>query len=199
MNRVRLEGEVVRDAALAAGGLLDLAMGGPGVVPAAAGGWTEDERRKPEEHQGRPPSSVLRPPSSRVSRRTIYLFVRRNVRATLLEAFDAPDTNLSCPRREVTNTAPQALVMLNSPEMNAAARALAERVAREAGPAADRQVERAYRLTLVRWPAPRERRLAAAFLQRQTALLKDHARGDRDALADFCLALLNTNEFVYVD
>ena len=47
------------------------------------------------------------------NRRSVYIFVRRNSRYPMLEAFDMPDTHESCPRRDVTTTAPQALTMLN--------------------------------------------------------------------------------------
>ncbi len=48
------------------------------------------------------------------NRRSIYLFVRRNLRYPLFEAFDRPDPNLSCPQRNTTTIAPQALHLLNS-------------------------------------------------------------------------------------
>ena len=47
------------------------------------------------------------------NRRSVYIFVRRNTRYPMLEAFDMPDTHESCSRRNVTTTAPQALTMLN--------------------------------------------------------------------------------------
>ncbi len=48
------------------------------------------------------------------NRRSLYVFVRRNLRYPFFEAFDRPDTNASCPRRPVTTIAPQALSLLNS-------------------------------------------------------------------------------------
>ena len=42
-------------------------------------------------------------------RRSVYIFVRRNARYPMLEVFDMPDTHESCARRNITNTAPQAL------------------------------------------------------------------------------------------
>src|SRR5207253_2773741 len=160
MNRRRLEGEAVRDAALAASGLLNLKMGGPGVyppVPTEVGAsekvWpvTKDEA---EQH-----------------RRSLYIFVRRNVRFPLLETFDSPDTNLSCPRREVSTTAPQALALMNGPDMQAAARAFAGRVARDAGLGTAARINCAYRLALGRFPSPRELELATTFLvEREKAM-----------------------------
>ena len=47
------------------------------------------------------------------NRRSVYIFVKRNARYPMMEAFDMPDTHESCSRREVTTTAPQALTMMN--------------------------------------------------------------------------------------
>jgi hypothetical protein len=118
-------------------------------------------------------------------RRSVYLFARRNLRFPFLEAFDLPDSNLSCPRRERSTTAPQALALLNSTEVVAAADALAKRVTSAATSDSDR-IGLACRLALGRPPSPEEMRLGEQFL--------------RDSpLREFCRALLNLNEFVYVD
>jgi hypothetical protein len=149
-------------------------------------------------------------------RRSIYLFVRRNLRYPLFEAFDRPDTNASCARRNRSTIAPQALILLNSEFSLAAARDLAGRLFAEAQDAADARVTLAYRLTLGREPLPEERSLAATFLQTQTAKLRAAGRPANElalpnppavdvaphvaaAWTDFCLALYNSNEFVYVD
>ena len=121
-------------------------------------------------------------------RRSLYVFTRRNLRYPFFEAFDRPDTNASCPRRAVTTIAPQALSLLNGRLAVDSSRLLADRVAREAGPDLSDRVDRAYRLILGRGPDPVEARLGSEFL-----------RGESDGLAAFCLALLNLNEFVYVD
>src|SRR5947209_13387516 len=47
------------------------------------------------------------------NRRSIYVFVKRNMRYPLFDAFDWPDLHNSCGRRVVTTTAPQALLLLN--------------------------------------------------------------------------------------
>src|SRR3954454_744051 len=113
-------------------------MGGPGVgAPATKSVKTSPE---PVTH----------------SRRSVYLFARRNLRDPFLEAFDLPDSNLSCPRRERSTTAPQALALLNAADVAEAATALVERLGRETHSAAE-AVERAYRLVLGRAPTPAER------------------------------------------
>jgi hypothetical protein len=148
-------------------------------------------------------------------RRSVYLLAKRNVHLPMLEAFDQPDTLNSCPVRPVSTFAPQALILLNGPFMQEQSRALAGRLLRECGADAGRQVERAYRLALGRRPTDRERRLVRGFLKSQTELVRDRLRARERvglpdempegtdpahaaALADFCLALLNSNEFVYL-
>jgi hypothetical protein len=174
MNRVRLEGEAVRDSLLAISGRLHPKMYGPGVVlPEVArgvgGGRAAPITADAKEH----------------TRRSIYLFQRRNLRHPFLAVFDLPDSNLSCPKRERSTTAPQALSLLNAPEVLSASSALAERLTREAASAED-QIELAYRLTLGRKPS-------SAQAERAKAFLKD------SPLSELCRALFNLNEFVYLD
>src|SRR5258708_12175969 len=73
------------------------------------------------------------------NRRSIYLFHKRNLRLPFLEVFDSPDMQLSCPRREESTHAPQALELLNGEFSNAMARSLADRAASEAVAGADRR------------------------------------------------------------
>jgi hypothetical protein len=120
-------------------------------------------------------------------RRSIYVFVRRNLRYPFFEVFDRPDTNASCPQRPVTTIAPQALSLLNSQLALLAAGALSARVVREAGKGADRQMERLWQLAIGRAPDAVERTMIGEFL----------ARGG--SLEHLALAILNTNAFVYVD
>jgi hypothetical protein len=179
-NRRRLDGEAIRDALLAASGRLNPSLGGPGVFPPL-----------PPELTKLSSKGAIWPVSPRMAdrdRRSLYVFVRRNLRYPFFEAFDRPDTNASCPKRPVTTIAPQALSLLNSPLSSEAAEALAARVEREAAHDLDAKVERAYLLTLGRRPDDQEKALARGFLS---------ARGS--SFADFCLALINLNEFVYVD
>jgi hypothetical protein len=174
MNRLRLEGEAVRDSLLAVSGRLNPTAGGPGVVVAAPA----------EAGKGAKGTTVSPDPREQV-RRSVYLFARRNLRNPFLETFDLPDSNLSCPRREQSTTAPQALALLNATEVTEVAKALAARLTRETH-SEDEAIERLYRLALGRWPTPVEWARARAFL--------------RDSpMGELCRALLNVNEFVYLD
>jgi hypothetical protein len=149
------------------------------------------------------------------TRRSIYLFVRRNLRYPLFDVFDQPDTNASCARRNRSTIAPQALVLLNSELPLSAARRLCARLLENTSVAGE-QVELAYRLTLGRPPTEAERNLAVQFLDVTSERLREAGRepgslpapDDLDppferhhaaALSEFCLALLNVNEFIYID
>jgi hypothetical protein len=182
MRSRRLEGEAIRDAMLSATERLSDNAGGPGVrppLPAEVVGtllknqWPVTEN--PVDHR----------------RRSVYLFVRRNLRYPMFEAFDRPDTNQSCPRRNETTIAPQALHLLNSEFSLECAEELAALLRRECGDDAGRQIERCWLRTLGRPPTADELDRAREFL----------SRGDdaHQALVDMCLGMFNLNEFVYVD
>jgi len=180
-SRQRLDGEAIRDALLAVSGRLNPTLGGPCIFPELPA-----ELTKLSSHGAIWPVSRNREDRDR---RSLYVFVRRNLRYPFFEAFDRPDTNASCPVRSVTTIAPQALSLMNSKLALDAAHALATRVAQDAGPDLDARIGRAYRLTLGRDPRVEERRLARTFLGAESGATLD----------DFCLTLLNVNEFVYVE
>jgi hypothetical protein len=105
----------------------------------------------------------------------------------LFEAFDRPDTNVSCPRRAVTTIAPQALTFLNSRLSNDSARDFATRVAEEAGPDRDSRVAFAYRIAFASEPVADERQVARTYFDRGGTIRHS------------CSALLNANEFLYFE
>ena len=186
MNRQRLEGEAIRDSMLASAYRLSPRRGGEGVRPPlpaelVANLLKNQWQVSPDEEDHR--------------RRSIYLFVRRNLRYPLFEVFDRPDTNASCPQRDRSTTAPQALWQFNSEFSLSAARDLARFVADNAGEEPREQVRLAYRRTLGRLPESEE---LEASLELLTATA-DPDNSDQQALANLCLALFNLNEFIYVD
>ncbi|MEQ8788098.1 MAG: DUF1549 and DUF1553 domain-containing protein [Pirellulaceae bacterium] len=205
--RRRLSGEEIRDAMLSAAGVLDTQTGGPGVMPPLPpelketllnGQWREDADR------------------SQHDRRSVYVFARRNLRYPLFDVFDRPDGNASCPVRSRSTTATQSLTMINSELTLHSARRLAGYVLAHAEPNTDARLQLAYRRALGREPTADELHLAREFLTLQTAAITTESRSESQlasplpfpadvapaeaaALVDFCLALLNTSEFVYVD
>jgi hypothetical protein len=104
----------------------------------------------------------------------------------MLDVFDKPDTITSCARRNRSTIAPQALILMNNEFVHLQAKAFAERLTREA-PTAQARVERGYQLAFGRPPSAREAKRAVEFIQASPA-----------GLNDFCHALVNVNEFVYV-
>ena len=177
--RRRLDGETLRDAMLAAAGLLNPKAGGPGVFPELptelkAGNWK------------------VSADAAERNRRSVYVFVKRNLRYPFFALFDSPDRTETCARRFTTTTAPQALTLLNDAIVIGYAKALAARVEKDAGTDRDAVIDRAFGLTLSRPPTTEERETARTFLA-------DHKGSSADAVTDLCHALLNLNEFVYID
>jgi hypothetical protein len=189
-RRRRLEGEAVRDALLALTGELNLRMFGPSARPRLPEGiskyaWKPDDRALDQ------------------NRRSVYVMARRNMRFPLFDAFDLPDMHNSCSRRVNTTTAPQALLLLNGDfTLERAHKLAAGLLARHGGDEAA-LVGAAYRTAWSRPATGDELRLGLKFLGSQTALYRGQAVPPADprgsAVADLVHALLNTNEFLYVD
>src|SRR6185369_10298621 len=74
-------------------------------------------------------------------RRSVYLIAKRNLRLPFMEVFDQPALQGSCPRRESSTHAPQALELLNGPLANDLAHSLAVRLEREAGTDRAKQID----------------------------------------------------------
>lgn len=133
-------------------------------------------------------------------RRTVYTKVRRNARDQMMEAFDAPDGFSSTAQRNVTTSPTQALLMINSPFMQAQSKAFAERLQKETNGNLEKTVERAFRLAFGRAPTQAELDGTRSFLADQAERIGgDPSAARRAALVDLCQVLLNANEFLYVD
>ena len=100
----------------------------------------------------KPSQWAVTPDPAEHNRRSVYLFAKRNLRLPFMEVFDAPDAQVSCPRRESSTHAPQALELLNGDFSNRMAEAFAARLESEAGKDHARQVDLAYRLASGRAP-----------------------------------------------
>ncbi len=178
--RRRLSAEMLRDSFLAVSGQLSLKEGGTSVFPELPA-----ELKKSAKNWKPSPSEAER------NRRSVYIAVRRNLRYPLLAAFDAPDASETCGRRFATTTAPQALMLLNDQLVQEIAKKLAKRVEKEAGHDNDAVINTVCRLALGRLPDSSERETMKRFLERP---------GDRDqTVADLCHAVMNLNEFLFVE
>jgi hypothetical protein len=185
MRMRRLTAEQLRDAMLFAAGSLSTKADGPPIWPdlpseilVANPAFLDDNAEKTKGWYPSPP------PEQKC--RTIFLVQKRTVRVPLLEAFDLPENAVPCGRRNVSTVAPQALSLLNSPFAVGVAGDFASRVAKEAGQDPSRQIDRAYALALQRAADPQERDLCMKLLRSRS-------------LPELCRAILNLNEFAYVD
>jgi mono/diheme cytochrome c family protein len=202
--RVRLDAEQIRDSALKAAGLLSPKMYGPSVFPPQPASVTTEGAYgkldwKVSEGEDR-------------YRRGLYTFAKRTLPFAMSGTFDAPSGEACVARREVTNSALQALTMLNDVVILDAARALGRRLAEHEGTTADR-VDLLFRLCLVRPPTADEAAKIAKFFETQREKFatdpdrSDAVAGqpngdektkaaDRAAWTATARAVLNLDEFV---
>lgn len=174
MNPRRLEAEAVRDSVLAVTGKLNPATFGPGY-------------RDFDYKEAYAPIYTYRTADSPpLWRRSVYRFIVRTSPQQFMTALDCPDPANLTPKRNVTTTALQSLAMYNNDFMLKQSRYFAERLQAEAGSNVPRQVERAFLLAFGREPVTNERHLS-----RQA--IAEHG------LWQFCRAMLNANEFIYID
>jgi hypothetical protein len=122
--------------------------------------------------------------------------VKRSLLTPLLTAFDFPDVDASCEARFVTTQPGQALAMLHGEFIHEQAGRLADRVTKEAGPAPQSQVAHALRIALHR-PATEEE--VADGVELLDRLARERGQSANEALRYWCLAVLNLNEFSYLD
>lgn len=177
-SRRRLEAEEIRDSMLAISGQLNTKQFGPSImVPIDQ--ELVNALYKPTQWQ-------VHPDPAEHNRRSIYLIYKRNLHLPMMEVFDAPDALVSCPRRETSTHAPQALELLNGGFANQQAEALAKRLETLSKGNKLRMVNEGYRLATGRLPNPEERKVALEMLSQVRT-------------REFALALYNLNGFLYVD
>jgi cytochrome c553 len=167
----RLEAEVIRDSILSVTGTLDATMFGPGTLDEAS------------------------------RRRSIYFTVKRSKLIPMMTVFDAPDALSGLPERAETTIAPQALMLLNNPQIRQHSGNFAKRIAGTASDSLDVTIRSAYLTALGRPPSADEAADSVAFVTQQIASYSTAGKPDARelALTDFCQALLCLNEFVYVE
>src|SRR5262249_31505935 len=173
---------------LAVTGVLNRAMYGPGVYP--------EIPAEVMAGQSQPGKGWGKSSPEEQARRSIYVHVKRSLLMPILESFDVAETDRPSPVRFATTQPTQALGMLNGAFLNRQAGLLADRLRREAGHGVAARVARARALATGRTPRPEEVRRGTDLI----ATLQTYDRTSADeALATFCLLVLNLNEFVYLD
>lgn len=148
--RFRLDGEAIRDNALAASGLLVRTLGGPPAYPYQPAGLYEEKIQTGYDVGAWPIES-----GPDLYRRGVYTFRRRSVPYPTFQLFDGPSFEFCTASRPRTDTPLQALASLNDPQFFEAARVLAERVLKSTSEL-DERLTLAFRLCLTRPPTPRE-------------------------------------------
>jgi mono/diheme cytochrome c family protein len=157
-SRLRLDAELIRDAALASSGLLTRIVGGPSVFPPQPDGVMDlGQMRRP----WRPDTGPDR------YRRGLYTFFWRATPFAFLATFDGPGGVQTCTRRLRSNTPLQALTLLNDPAFVEIARGLAARILADCPPPSSdgQRIDHAFRVCLGRPPLDRERRAVEDFLK----------------------------------
>ncbi len=150
--RFRLQGEFVRDNALAVSGLLVPTIGGPSVKPyQPAGLWNEVSINTG--------LRFTQDKGEKLFRRSMYIYWKRSAPPPSMALFDAPTRDKCQLRRSRTNTPMQALVTLNDVQFVEAARMLAERSIHEGGDTVAERIAHAYRLATSVKPSPRTLKL----------------------------------------
>jgi hypothetical protein len=186
MNIRRLEAEPLRDAMLAASGKLNLKAGGPGIKPrirpelldaSQRNKWPKIDRER-DDHW----------------RRSVYIYVKRQLLMPMMELFDAPTTTDSCAARMTSVVPTQALLLMNNEFVEDQAGYLADRVLVESDDDLPRAVARMFEHALARPADPARLSEAVSFVRSR------EAHGDRrSALADLAHVILNASEFLYVE
>ena len=187
-NMRRLTSEEVRDSILAATGKLKLNYGGPSVYPKISKEvldgqskvtWKVGLANNPD-HQ---------------NRRSVYTFTKRSLILPVIESFDGATTDTSCAVRFETTTPTQSLSMLNSDFINEAAEDFYQRLKKEAGNDEIARIKLAWQLITASEASLNEIKTAQDFIN---AFTKQNGSQDK-AWQQFCLIMLNLNEFIYLD
>lgn len=169
----RLEAEAIHDHMLAVSGVLNLTMGGPGY---------DGFEVQYENVRHYFPKQTFGPADYR---RMIYMTKVRMEKEATFGAFDCPDASQVVPRRSQSTTPLQALNLLNSPYVRHQAELLTQRLEQAPTTTTQEQVQTAYRLCYGRAATPQEVQLATEFIA-------------AEGLLQFCRAVFNSNEFLFI-
>ena len=215
-NVRRLDAETLRDSLLAVSGLLKKYDGGKPIWPEVPRELLHAQPAILEAIEGKDGGrrqGWYTDPVEATDVRSLYLVRKRCLPIPFLQAFDLPDTTVSCARRDTTVVAPQALMLLNSLAAVRYAETFADRVWQgcrgslpeptlDSGAIHDNQIATVFHLALARAPEPEERKLAQDLLLRHVDKHRVNAskfEAERLALIDLCRAIFNLNEFIYID
>jgi hypothetical protein len=203
-ERFRVEGEIVRDGALSASGLLDPTVGGPSVRPPQPEGVFAFTQQKKEWKTSTGSSRF---------RRGLYTMFYRSAPYPMLTTFDAPNFQTACTRRPRSDTPLQSLTLANDPAFIEIAQGFAARLLRELPNASlENRLRRAFLIALAREPAEQEFAILSAYVREQAAdfsndavaaravagpeLANSSALAEAAALVAAARTLFNTDTFI---
>ena len=194
-NRQRLEAEALRDSILAVSGKLNPKAGGPGIKPRIrADLLTASQRNK---------WPALATESSVQWRRSVYIYIKRQLLMPMMELFDAPTTTDSCAVRLKSVVPTQALVLMNDEFVEDHAGFLALRAAAGAEENLSRVIERMQLLALAKSAGAERLRQAVAFVEAREAVyakeLSATIPSRQRALTDLAHVMFNSSEFIYIE
>jgi hypothetical protein len=201
-SRLRLPAELIRDSALAVGGILNPEIGGKSVFPPQPASVGElAYRNQWKESTG-----------TDLYRRGMYIFRKRTMPYPQLAVFDSPDSLTPCTRRERSTTPLQALNLLNDAVFLEAARGLATRILRDGPIPAEDRIAYGFQLAVGRSPSSREKQRLLRYYEQERARIGEQrdpveklypARGvpgvdplDGAAWTSVSTVLMNLDEFI---
>ena len=171
----RLDAEIVRDVMLAAGGNINLEVGGEPMFPYIPKDVLAGQYRG---------KWVNTPDGPEASRRGLYVYQRRSLPYPMFDTFDHPDMNVTAGARHISTVPTQALTLLNNPFVLSEAALFADRVRRQVT-APRAQVDLIYRIALARPPNEREMAIGTGLIAKQSLEALTHV-------------VLNLDEFLYL-
>lgn len=184
----RLTAEEIRDSVLYVSGQLNEKLYGPSIYPKLSQEVLATQSRPGEHwHTSKP---------RQASRRSIYIHVKRSLIPPELASFDFPETEISCEARFNTTQAAQALNLMHGDFLQTQARHFANRVVSEVGDDLRSQLAHTLRLALGREP---EEETFSDGLELVDRYRTHHGLDRSESLRQYCLMVLNLNEFVYLD
>jgi len=195
MNLQRLEAESLRDSILFASGRLNTQLGGPGIKPRLRADLL------PASQRNKWPALTTEGPDQ--WRRSVYIYVKRQLLMPMMELFDAPTTTDSCAVRTRSVVPTQALVLMNDEFVEDQAGFLAQRSVMEAGGDLAKAVERMHLLALAHVPTAERLKQAKSFISaREAAYTQETSAKETPrhrAFTDLAHVLFNSSEFITIE
>ncbi len=186
-NVRRLSAEEIRDAILTVNGRIDWEQHGPSFFPTVS----DDVKAG----QSVPGKGWGKSSAADRSRRSVYIFIKRSLIPPELSAFDFPETDTSCEARFLTTQAAQAMNMLNGAFVQEQASHFAENAIKNGAGLAD-NLKSAIELAYSR---PANNGEIQRAIKRIGTLREKFGLSEQQAFREYCLVLLNSNEFIYLD